>query len=236
MTEPRSRHRVFTALAGTLTAAAVLVGALAFTAFRPSADVVLDPEPAVLAAVADQPPATSAAPTTAAPSSVAAADEEPDPAPTTTAPPRVPPAELTIDGLGISQGLLPVGLEPSGAMEVPGVEDIGWYLHGAVPGHPGATVLVAHVWWGDTPGPFHQLGGIEPGAPIEVRLDDGAVHDYTVVERALYDKDALPRDLWRNSGPETLVLITCGGEFDNATRRYEQNIVVYALPRAEIPE
>jgi len=66
--------------------------------------------------------------------------------------------------------------------------------------------------------------------------EDGAVHSYVVVERTMYDKDSLPGDLWRNSGPETLVLITCGGEFDSSTRRYKQNIVVYAVPIVEVAD
>jgi hypothetical protein len=153
------------------------------------------------------------------------------PSTTTTQPPvEIPPAAVTIDGLNLVGTVRPVGLEESGAMEVPEVSEVGWYLHGAVPGHPGATVLVAHVWWDDTAGPFHRLGDLELGAPIEVRLEDGTVRHYTVVERAMYDKYALPSDLWRRSGPETLVLITCGGDFDYDRSRYEQNIVVYALP------
>ena len=47
----------------------------------------------------------------------------------------------------------------------------------------------------------------------------------------MYDKDELPRErIWRNTGPETLVLITCGGDFNPEIRRYRQNIVVYAVP------
>ncbi len=46
----------------------------------------------------------------------------------------------------------------------------------------------------------------------------------------MYDKDSLPSALWSDSGPESLALITCGGDFDRSTRRYEQNIVVYAVP------
>jgi len=115
-------------------------------------------------------------------------------------------------------------------MEVPHVSDIGWYLHGATPGRPGATVLVAHVWWGDTAGPFRRLGALDPGARIEIGGNGEPVHEYMVVERTMYDKDSLPADLWRKTGPETLVLITCGGRFNQATRRYEQNIVVYAHP------
>jgi sortase (surface protein transpeptidase) len=148
----------------------------------------------------------------------------------------MPPTALAIEDLGIAQGILPVGLEDDGTMEVPDVSDIGWYLHGATPGRPGATVIVAHVWWHKTAGPFHRLGTLEPGARIEVGGDDGAIYDYTVVKRTMYDKDSLPGDLWRNSGPETLVLITCGGEFNSATRRYKQNIVVYAVPTQEIAD
>jgi len=55
-------------------------------------------------------------------------------------------------------------------------------------------------------------------------------------KRTMYDKDKLPGDLWRKSGPETLVLITCGGTLNQATRRYEQNIVVYAAPTREVTD
>ena len=54
-----------------------------------------------------------------------------------------------------------------------------------------------------------------------------------VVERTMYDKDGLPRErIWRNTGDETLVLITCGGDFNPDINRYRQNIVVYAVPVA----
>ena len=231
---------VFSLLAG---AAAIVVGFAAFTVASPAADVVLDAETATLATAPSPVPETPAsAPTT--PSSVPPAAlsgaPSPDPSTTTTTsttlPPRVPPAALAIEDLGISQGVIPVGLEDDGTMEVPDVSDIGWYLHGATPGRPGATVLVAHVWWNKTPGPFRRLGALEPGARIEVAGDGDTVHEYTVVERTMYDKDSLPDDLWRNSGPETLVLITCGGELNGATRRYEQNIVVYAVPTQEVSD
>jgi len=214
---------VFSLLAGV---AAVVVAVAAFTVASSAADVVLDVETATLATVPAPLLGTPApAPTTTSTTTTS-----------TTLPPRVPPAALTIEDLGIAQGILPVGLEDDGSMEVPDVSDIGWYLHGATPGRPGATVLVAHVWWGETAGPFHRLGTLEPGARIEVGGDGDAVYEYTVVERTMYDKDSLPADLWRNSGPETLVLITCGGEFNNATRRYKQNIVVYAVPTQEVAD
>ena len=162
------------------------------------------------------------------PESDAPADDE---SPTTpAAPAKVPPTGIVIDSLNLSGYVVPVGLEDDGAMEVPSVDEIGWYFYGATPGRPGATVLVAHVWWDDSPGPFRRLGIVEPGQTVEVEIEGGDIHRYQIVKRTMYDKDALPSDLWRNTGPETLVLITCGGDFNSSSRRYEQNIVVYAEP------
>ena len=36
--------------------------------------------------------------------------------------------------------------------------------------------------------------------------------------------------IWRTTGDETLVLITCGGDYNPEIRRYRENIVVYAVP------
>ena len=107
----------------------------------------------------------------------------------------------------------PVGLELDGQMEIPDETEIGWYQYGATAGQPGATVLAAHVSWNRTNGPFARLGSVEPGEEIEVALDDGSVRRYQVTERAVYGKLELPHErIWRNTGDETLVLITCGGD------------------------
>jgi sortase (surface protein transpeptidase) len=92
-------------------------------------------------------------------------------------------------------------------------------------------VLAAHVSWNRTNGPFARLGIVEPGEQIEVALDDGTVRRYEVTERAVYGKLELPRErIWRTTGDETLVLITCGGDYNPEIRRYRENIVVYAVP------
>ena len=236
------RVRAFAIVSLLVGAAAVVIAVAAFTVASPASDVVLEVETATLATAPTPVPETAApAPTTtsSAPSAAPSVPPSTEPSTTTTSttlPPEVPPTAVVIDDLSISQEVLPVGLEDDGSMEVPDISDIGWYLHGATPGHPGATVLVAHVWWHKTAGPFHRLGALEPGAHIEVGDDDGTIHEYTVTKRTMYDKDKLPGDLWRKSGPETLVLITCGGTLNQATRRYESNIVVYAVPTREVTD
>ena len=204
---------------------------MAFTVASPASGVVLDVETVTLSTL-PVPTPTTTPPPVEAPTKAPSPYLPPTPTPTPPQP-KVPAVALTIGDLDISQALQPVGLQDDGWMEIPDVTEIGWYRHGAAPGQPGSTVLVAHVWWGDTPGPFHRLGALEPGALIEVGGEDGAVHSYVVVERTMYDKDSLPDRLWHKSGPESLALITCGGDFNSSTRRYKQNIVVYAVPIVE---
>lgn len=147
--------------------------------------------------------------------------------------PRLRPVELQIGEIFVDDPVRSVGLEDDGELEVPGADEIGWYRYGAAPGYAGATVLAAHVTWNGEYGPFLNLGELEPGDEIVVGLEDGSERVYEVTERTMYDKDGLPRDrIWRNTGDETLVLITCGGDFNPDINRYRQNIVVYAVPVA----
>jgi hypothetical protein len=234
------------------------VGLVAF-AFRGTggAEAVLEVETVVAATTPDTvPPLAATTVTTTAPAlseRAVAPPETTTAAPTTTVPlsplaalvgergsaipedvtPRVRPTGLTIDELDLIGDVRAVGLRPDGALEVPEATEIGWYRYGAAPGYAGATVLAAHVSWNGDLGPFLKLGELEPGARVEVALEDGTERVYEVTERTMYDKDALPRErIWRNTGPETLVLITCGGDFNPEIRRYRQNIVVYAVPVA----
>jgi hypothetical protein len=146
--------------------------------------------------------------------------------------PRPRPVGMQIDAFDVSRfPIRAVGLEDDGQLEIPDETEIGWYQYGATAGRPGATVLAAHVSWNGTVGPFGQLGNLEPGNRVSVALDDGTTREYEVFERTIYGKLELPRDrIWRNTGPETLVLITCGGDFNPEIRRYRENIVVYAAP------
>ena len=149
---------------------------------------------------------------------------------------RQPPRSIQISDLNLDNVIRAVGIEENGELEVPDETEVGWYQYGSAPGLPGATVLAAHVSWNRRIGPFHQLGNLEPGAQVDVVADDGSTRVYEVVERAVYDKDSLPIDrIWRTTGDETLVLITCGGSYNPDIRRYRQNIVIYAVPVSELP-
>lgn len=146
---------------------------------------------------------------------------------------RVAPLHLRFDDVSVDEQIRPVGIEDDGELEIPDEDEIGWWELGSAPGLPGATVLAAHVSWNGSIGPFNRLGHAEIGERLEVDAGDGTTRVYQVVERTMYPKDGLPAwRIWRTTGPETLVLITCGGSYNSSIRRYRDNIVVYAVPVA----
>ncbi|MET0459666.1 MAG: class F sortase [Ilumatobacteraceae bacterium] len=143
------------------------------------------------------------------------------------------PVSIAIPAIGVDVPIRSVGLEPDGQLEIPDETEVGWYGLGSSPGEVGASVLAGHVSWNRTTGPFFRLAELEPGSTIDIGLADGAIRTYQVIERAQYPKQELPVDrIWTATGPETLVLITCGGAFNPDIRRYADNVVVYAIPVA----
>lgn len=142
-----------------------------------------------------------------------------------------PPLRLIIPELDVDAPIVPVGVEPSGTMEVPAdIGTVGWYGFGPSPGLSGSTVLVGHV---DSrlegPGVFFGLSRLRVGDLVSVRVAEGGWESFRVVARALVDKDRLPQGIFTRKGDPVLTLITCGGGFDPAAGRYTHNVIVSAV-------
>jgi hypothetical protein len=143
------------------------------------------------------------------------------------------PRRFRIPSLGITAPIVPVGIAPrSGELALPpDPSEVAWYRFGAAPGEAGSAVLAAHVDLGGRPGVFFALSRIAVGARVAVDDARGRVHRFTVVARRSYLKRRLPLGLiFADHGRPFLTLVTCGGAFDEATRHYESNVVVFAVP------
>jgi hypothetical protein len=143
------------------------------------------------------------------------------------------PGRLVLPALGVDAAVVPVGVEPGGALTIPdNAQVIGWWSGGAAPGSPVGTVLMAgHVDSAQTgPGALARLSQAPVGAQLTVR-GPGSEMTYVVRARRRYLKQDLP---WRTPFAQgelpRLVLITCGGDFDSRTRHYTDNVVVIATP------
>jgi Sortase domain len=201
------------------------------------------------ASVIAVPPPITAAPMTSAPRSTSGpvAGEPPAPEPVPQATVReglisdldplaapVAPTRLVVPALDVDAPVDEIGLIPgSDRLEIPAeVATAGWYGFGAgLDAAIGSVVVAGHVDdYRQGTGVFHDLWRVPLGATVSVTGDDGRVRRYEVVARRRYDKEELPAEVFAADVDRRLVLVTCGGEFDELTRHYEDNVVVYAVP------
>lgn len=145
------------------------------------------------------------------------------------------PTSIQIPRLGVNALIVPVGLDPDGAMSAPsGPFEVGWYSPGAIPGGPGNVLLDGHVDWTDrqTGVPF---GAVfwrlrELGQGDDVYMTSGDKQYRYTVEKVVtvsWDDPAGAQFLQPTATP-TATLITCGGQFDRAARNYSHRVIVVA--------
>jgi hypothetical protein len=144
------------------------------------------------------------------------------------------PVRVRIPSLGIDAPVAPAGIDLAhGVLGVPAdIHRLGWWRDGAAPGDPAGTVLVAgHV---DSAaagiGALFPLRNARRGAAVEVDTASGRRVAYRIVSSHLYAKAALPLSVFAPGGSPRLVLVTCGGRFDDATGHYPDDLVVIAVP------
>jgi len=136
-------------------------------------------------------------------------------------------------------------LNADGSLYVPpDPHAVSWASQDVAPGSGhGTIILVGHVNFDGVQGAFGDLAEYKVGQIITLVLADGRKLKYAVAATPIeVNKDKLgPRreelfDQTHSYGvagrPRSgrLLLLSCGGVFDNRTGHYESNIFVYALP------
>jgi hypothetical protein len=147
------------------------------------------------------------------------------------------PVRLAIPAIGVATGLVRLGLEPDGAMQVP--EDFGragWFAEGPAPGQVGPAVIAGHVDSRTGPAVFYRLRDLRPGDAVLVELAGGARLRFLVEQARSYPKAGFPTAAVFGPVPSAaLRLVTCAGDFDRARGSYRDNLVVFARLAAVTP-
>jgi sortase (surface protein transpeptidase) len=143
---------------------------------------------------------------------------------------RSVPTRVEIPAIHVRAPVVTVGLARNLSLQVPaGTTRAGWYDQSPTPGEQGPAVLVAHVDWAGKLGVFHDIRNLDAGDTIRVPRADGSVATFRVDTVAFYPKTSLPLDaIFGPLDHPGLRLITCGGDFDEATGEYVDNVVAYA--------
>jgi hypothetical protein len=220
--------------------ASVLIGAGAigaWAAWSVPSPVELAP-PTGPASRAPAPPASAtsrpmAAPTAQAPVAAVstARGHRPETARVTGATAASPPVALVIPAIGVNARVVPEDLGPGGALDIPPPQQVGWYDRGPAPDQSGTTMLAGHIDDNGVPGALLRLNDVQLGAAIRVTTASGRVAAYTVTRRQVLPQHELAYSgLLSQQGAPSLVLVSCGGAYDEATHLYLDNIVVVATP------
>lgn len=184
------------------------------------------PEPA--AAPASPEPAASSA----SPEHAAGTEQDAVPA-AVAALPRSEPVAVRVPSIGVASPLHALGLATDGTLQVPTgalVDEAAWYSGSPTPGEPGPSVLEGHVTGpGGRPSVFFELAALEPGDRVEVDRADGGTVVFEVYGVDSYPKARFPTvSVYGPTAGAELRLITCGGDFDDASGHHVDNTVVYA--------
>jgi hypothetical protein len=142
------------------------------------------------------------------------------------------PVRIELPDRGVTAPVVSTGTGLDGVVAAPDPPTtVGWWAPGALAGAAaGTTVLAGHVDSRAGLGVFAVLRDVAVGERVLVRGADGDVRTYRTTGRRQVAKTALPADLFAPGGPPRLALVTCGGGFDRAVRRYPDNVIVYAVP------
>ena len=147
------------------------------------------------------------------------------------------PIALEIPEIDVVSEVVPVGVDSNQQVVIPeDISQVGWYRFGATPGTGiGSSVIVGHRDGRNYGvGAFYDLGRLGIGDPISVTNEAGTQITYEVTGVESISKSKLPfRELFRETGEETLTLISCIGYFEQGVG-YDANIIVSAIPRSSV--
>lgn len=247
------RHVTRRSLPGQLLLAVVLIVAMAVAGCSPSVDEGPSPDKVakakLLSALAGAAPREATG--TVVPLALTPPDAAPSPQPATMPPASPPPTptattdrgttdpatvvaaapfHLRIPSIGVDSGLMDLGLQADGTLEVPPSGfPAGWYTGSPTPGELGPAIIAGHVDWDGRAGVFFDLRDLSPGDAIAVTRRDGSTARFRVTQVEQFDKDAFPTQaVYGDLDHAGLRLITCAGAFDPTMRSYDDNLVVFA--------
>jgi sortase (surface protein transpeptidase) len=141
------------------------------------------------------------------------------------------PVRLVIPTIGVNTRLIRLGITSNNTLQVPVSAAIaGWFTGGPRPGAVGASIIAGHIDSYSGPGVFFRLRELRRGQGVYVTRANGSVARFRIIAVRTYAKDRFPTAKVYGPVPDPeLRLITCGGQFDYATRSYLSNVVVYAV-------
>lgn len=141
------------------------------------------------------------------------------------------PTRIILPTIGVDSAVQPVGINPDREIAAPdSFDQAGWYTGLSAPGQPGLSIIDGHLDGPNGPAVFANLAQLKSGEEFVVERGDESTLTYRVLSvHEGSTTEAL--SLLFSQSPDVgsqLNLITCAGDFDQQTRRYDKRVVVWA--------
>ncbi|MDW0110644.1 class F sortase [Sporosarcina aquimarina] len=141
----------------------------------------------------------------------------------------ITPVTLEIPAIDVKTKIENVGELANGQMGVPeGVDNVGWFEPGTLPGNQGSAVMAGHIDSLTGPAVFYKLDKLKKDDEIIVQDKDGKSLTFVVTKTKTYPRKEAPvEEIFGFSYGSRLNLITCTGEFNRKAKTHEERLVVY---------
>lgn len=139
------------------------------------------------------------------------------------------PKRIIISSLSLDGYVQNVGIDQNKAVAVPNnIHIAGWFTESVRPGEKGLSIIDGHVDGQKSDGIFSGLASIKPGALVGIEYGNGSKKEFRVMRVEEVDEAKAASVLFSQSPKSTnqLNLITCSGNFNKGTKRYEKRVVV----------
>jgi LPXTG-site transpeptidase (sortase) family protein len=144
--------------------------------------------------------------------------------------PLTTPVAITSPKIGLNVPVVPVGLTPGHAVDVPNTLKLsGWYTGSPLPGARGSSLIDGHVGNSiGTPGVFANLHKLSIGDSIYVKDKNGNTEHFIVRDMKVYVLADVPMGyILANTNEKRLNIITCAGNWVPSQQTFDHRLVVY---------
>lgn len=139
------------------------------------------------------------------------------------------PKFIKLPSIGAEGYVQKVGVDQNSQIAVPGnIHIAGWFTDSVLPGEKGLSIIDGHVNGWTSEGIFKRLNDLKAEDKFTIETGDGTIKSFLVKKIVELPTSESASVLFSQdpSIARQVNLITCGGNFDPASKQYDKRIIV----------
>lgn len=141
------------------------------------------------------------------------------------------PKKISIPSVDIENFIQAVGVDQNKEVAVPNnIHLAGWFADSVIPGQKGLSIIDGHVDGRTQEGVFKRLPNVQKESEVIVTFGDDTTKKFRVISITEVSESEAASVLFSQypKVSNQLNLITCVGQFNQSTKRYDKRVIVAA--------